>query len=143
MCYEMSDLARDSFTNGVWDRIWACYSSTSTYIAIRVALLKLLLFAVLCHLLLWWHKTTLGWFYNREKCGFNNVGSFSPQKGWLNLPRAVVVSPKKVVLSSVRKSRHKTIRGGSNGGFIPHLGVVLCPEPPLGASLPPHLGMCT
>ena len=31
----------------------------------------LLCFAVPCHFLLWWHKTTLGWFYHPEGGGFN------------------------------------------------------------------------
>ena len=51
---------------------------------------RLLWFAVLCHLLLWWHKTTLGWFYHPER------GGFIPQKGWLYPPKRVVLSPLKV-----------------------------------------------
>ena len=38
--------------------VWVCYSSSLTCIIFVAALLRLLLFAVLCHLLLWWHKTT-------------------------------------------------------------------------------------
>ena len=63
MCYRMSDLVGHNFTNGVRDRIsdmvWVYYSSSSTCIAFVAALLRLLLFGVLCHLLLWWDKTTL------------------------------------------------------------------------------------
>ena len=75
--------------------VWVCYSSSSTCIAFVAALLRLLLFAVLCHLLLWWHKTTPGWFYHREGDGFNTGGGFIPQKGWLYPPKGVVLSPPK------------------------------------------------
>ena len=73
--------------------VWACYSSSSTCIAFVAALLRLLLFAVLCHLWLWWHKTTLGWIYHPEGGGFNKGGGFIPQKGWLYPPKGVVLSP--------------------------------------------------
>ena len=66
MCFRMCDLVGDNFTNGVWDGIsdmvWVCYSFSSTCLAFVPASLRLLLFAVLCHLLLWGHKTTPGWF---------------------------------------------------------------------------------
>ena len=95
------------------DMVWASYSSSSTCIAFVAALLGLLLFAVLCHLLLWWHKTTLGWFYHPEGGGFNKEGGFLPPKGWFY----------------PLKSGHKTTRGGFKVGFMPHLGVVLCLGP--------------
>ena len=50
---------------------WACYSSSLIFIAFVEGLLRLLLLAVLCHLLLWWHKTTQGWFYHPEGGGFD------------------------------------------------------------------------
>ena len=93
MCYRMCDLAGDNFTNGVQDGIsdmvWVCYSSSSTCLAFLATLLRLLLFAVLCHLLLWGHKTTLGWSYHPQG------GGFIPQKGWLYTPQWVVLSPKR------------------------------------------------
>ena len=64
---------------------WACYSSSSICIALAAALLRLLLFHVLCHLLLWWHETTPG--------GFGKGGGFIPQKGWLYPPKGVALSP--------------------------------------------------
>ena len=73
-----------------------CYSSSPTCLAFVAALLRLLLFAVLCHLLLWGHKTTPGWFYHPEGGGFNKGGGFIPQKGWLYSPKGVVLSPLKV-----------------------------------------------
>ena len=54
--------------------VWVCYSSSSTCLAFVAALLRLFFFAVLCHLLLWGHKTTPGWFYH---------------------PKGVVLSPKR------------------------------------------------
>ena len=57
--------------------VWVCYSSSSTCLAFVAALLRLLLFAVLCHLLLWVHKTTVRWFYHPEGGGYNKGG------GWL------------------------------------------------------------
>ena len=101
--------------------VWVCYSSSPTCLAFVAALLKLLLFAVLCHLLLWGHNTT--------------PGRFTP-KGVV-LTRGVVYSPKGVVVSPKRgdftplKSGHKTTQGGFKGRFIPNLGVVLCPGLPL------------
>ena len=66
MFYRMSDLAGANFTNEVSDQIsdmvWAHYSSSLTCIAFVAALLRLLFFVVLFHLLFWWHKTTPGWF---------------------------------------------------------------------------------
>ena len=67
--------------------VWACYSSSLTCMAFVAALLRLLLFAVLCHLLLWWHKTTSGWSYHPEEGGCNKGGGFIPQKGWLYPPK--------------------------------------------------------
>ena len=69
--------------------VWVRYSSSSTCLAFAVALLRLLLFAVLCHLLLWGHKTTLGWIYHPEG------GGFIPQKGWFYPPKRVVFPPLK------------------------------------------------
>ena len=57
------------------------------------------MFAVLCHLLLWWHKTSLGWLNHPEGGGFNKGGGCIPPK-----------------------SRHKTSRAGFKGGFVPHFG---------------------
>ena len=68
--------------------VWVCYLSSSTCIAFVAALLRLLLFAVLCHLLLWWHKTTAGWFYPPEG------GCFITPKGVV-LTRGVVLFPKR------------------------------------------------
>ena len=69
--------------------VWVCYASGSTCLAFVAALLRLLLFAVLCHLLLWGHKTTPGWFYHPEGGGFNKGvflfpkrGGCIPPKGW-------------------------------------------------------------
>ena len=62
----------------------------------RLLWCRLLWFAVLCHLLLWWHKTTPGWLYHPEGGGFNKGGGFIPQKGWLYPPKGVVLSPLKV-----------------------------------------------
>ena len=76
--------------------VWVSYSSSSTCLAFVAALLRLLLFAVLCHLLLWGHKTTPGWFYHSEGGGFNKGGGFIPQKGWFYPPKGVVLSPLKV-----------------------------------------------
>ena len=80
--------------------VWACYSSSSTCIAFVAALLRLLLFAVLCHLLLWWHETIPGWFHHPEGVSFNKGGGCIPQrggyippKGWLYPPKGVVLSP--------------------------------------------------
>ena len=82
MCYGMSDLPGDYFANegrgGISDMGWVCYSSSSTCIAFVLALLRLLLFAVLCHLLLWRHKTTPGSFYHPKGAGFNKGGGFIP-----------------------------------------------------------------
>ena len=75
--------------------VCVCYSSSSTCLAFVAALLRLLLFAVLCHLLLWGHKTTPGWFYHPEGGAFNKGGGFIPQKGWLYPPKGVVVSPQR------------------------------------------------
>ena len=86
-------------------------------------------FAVSCHFLLWWHKTSLGWFYHPEGGGFNKGGGFIPHKGWLYPPKVVVLSPKKGGFIP-HKSGDKTSRGGFKGGFNPHLGVVLCRGPP-------------
>ena len=108
---------------------WACYSSSSTCIAFVATLLRLLLFAVLSHLVLCWHKTTPGWFYRPEGGGFNKGGGFIPPKGWLYPPKGVVLSPEKGGFIPL-KSGHKTTRGG----FIPHLGVFLCPGPGANAS---------
>ena len=64
--------------------VWVCYSSSLTCVPFVAALLRLLLFVVLCHLLLWWHKTTPGWFYLPEGRVFNRGGGGCiPQKGWL------------------------------------------------------------
>ena len=73
--------------------VWVCYSSSSTCLASMAALLKLLLFAVLCHLLLSGHKTTLGWFYHPEGGGFNKRGGFIPQKGWCIPPKGWFYTP--------------------------------------------------
>ena len=87
---------------------------------------RLLWFAVLCHLLLWWHKGTLVLFYHPKGGGFIKTGGFVPQKRWL-YPPVVLSPPKGGVIPP--KSGHKNTQGGFQGGFIPHLGVVLCPEP--------------
>ena len=55
-------------------------------------------------------------------------GGFIPHKGWLYPPKGVVLSPKRGGFIP-HKSGNKTTRGGFKGGFIPHLGVVLCPGP--------------
>ena len=65
--------------------VWACYSSSSTCIAFVAALLRLLLFVVLCHLLLWGIKPLWG--------GFNKRGGFIPQTEWLYPPKGVFLSP--------------------------------------------------
>ena len=92
--------------------VWVCYSSSSTCLAFVAALLRLLLFAVLCHLLLWGHKTT------PKGVVLTRGGGFIPQKGFIPF-----------------KSGHETTRGGFKGGFMPHLGVVLCPGPSASLSL--------
>ena len=103
----MSDVAGANFTNGVWDQIcdmvWARYSSSSTCIAFVAALLRLLLFAVLFHLLFWWHKTAPGWFITPKGVGlikgvvlFPKRGGCIPPKGWFCLPKRVVLSPPKM-----------------------------------------------
>ena len=62
--------------------VWARYSFSSTCIAFVAALVRLLLFAVLFHLLLWWHK--------------NHPGVvLSTRRGWLYPPKGVVVSPER------------------------------------------------
>ena len=63
---------------------WVSYSSSSICIAFVGALLRLLLFAVSCHLLLWWHcqrKTATGWIYHLEEGAFNKGGGLIPRKG--------------------------------------------------------------
>ena len=55
-------------------------------------------------------------------------GGFIPHKGWLYPPKGVVLSPQRGGFIP-HKSGNKTTRGGFKGGFIPHLGVVLCPGP--------------
>ena len=55
-------------------------------------------------------------------------GGFIPHKGWFYPPKGVVLSLKRGG-SIPPKSGHETTRGGFKGGFIPHLGVVLCPGP--------------
>ena len=104
MCERMSDLAGDNFTNGVRDRIsdmvWVCYSSSSTCIAFVASLLRLLLFALLCHFLLGGIKPPRGGFITRK---------------WVVLTRGVVLFPK---------------RGGCippKGFFYPPKGVVYAP----------------
>ena len=96
--------------------VWVCYSSSSTYIAFVAALLRLLLFAVLCPLLLWWQKSTPGWFYHPDWGGLNKEGGFIPQKGWLYPPKGVVFSPERRGFILL-KSGHKKTRGGFKGGF--------------------------
>ena len=87
MCYRVSDLAGDNFTNGVrdWisDMVWVCYSSSSTCLVFVAALLGLLSLAVLCHLLLWAHITPKGVV-------------LSPQRGSFYSPKGVVSSFLKV-----------------------------------------------
>ena len=125
MCYRMSDLAGDNFTNGVRDGISdmvrVCYSSSSTCIAFVAALLRLLFFAVLCHLLLWWHKTTPGWLYHPKGCGLIKGGGFIPRKGWLYPPKGVVLPPKRVVLSpeKVGITPPRVVYPPIGGGFMP------------------------
>ena len=63
---------------------------------LRLVWFRLLWFAVLCHLLLLWHKTTLWWFYHPKGGGFNKGGVFIPQNGWLYPPKGVVLSTLKV-----------------------------------------------
>ena len=79
--------------------VWVCYSSSLTCTAFVVALLGRLL---LCHVSLWWHKTTPGWFYHPKG------GDFIPQKQWFYHPKAVVLfflkvgmEPSRVVLSPI------------------------------------------
>ena len=107
--------------------VWVCYSSSLTCFAFLAALLRLLLFAVLCHLLLWGYKTTSGWYYHPEGGGFTKGGGFILQKGWLYPPKGVVLSPKRGGFSPPKKSGHETTQGGFKRGFILHLGVALCP----------------
>ena len=99
--------------------VWVRYSSGSTCITFVAALLRLLLFAVFFHLLLWWHKTTPAWSYHPKG------GAFIPPKGWLYPPKGVVLSPERGGIIPL-KSGHKTTRGGC----IPHSVVILCPGPP-------------
>ena len=75
MCYTMSDLIGDNYTNGVSDQksdmVKACYSCSWASTAFAAALLRLLLFALWCHLLVWWRRTILGWFYEVKGAGFD------------------------------------------------------------------------
>ena len=102
---------RADFTHGL-----GCYSSSSTCIAFVASLLRLLLFVVLCHLLLWWHKTPPGGFITPK-----GVVLTRPQQGWLYLPKGAVLSPKRGGFICL-KSGHITTQGGSKGGFLPHFG---------------------
>ena len=74
--------------------VWACYSSSSTCIDFVAALLRLLLFAVLCHLLLWWHKTTPGGFITPKGVVlFLKRDGYIPPKGWFYLLKGVFLPP--------------------------------------------------
>ena len=55
-------------------------------------------------------------------------GGVYPHMGWLYPSNVVVLSPKRGGFIP-HKNGHKTTQGGFKGGFIPHLGVVLCPGP--------------
>ena len=72
--------------------VWARYSSSSTCIAFVASLLRLLLFAVLFHLLLWWLKITPGGVYHPKGGDSNKGGGLIPQKGWLHPPKGVLSS---------------------------------------------------
>ena len=105
--------------------VWVCYSSSSTCIAFVVALLRLLLFAVLCHWLHWWHKTT-------------PRVVLSPPRGWFYSPKGVGVSPQRGGFIPL-KSGHQPTRGGFKGGFIPpHLEVFMPGTTNLSAPTNPH-----
>ena len=73
-------------------------------------------------------KPPWGGFITPKGVVLTRVGGFISHEGWLYAPKGVFLSPKRGGFIP-HKSGHKTTRGGFKGGFIPHLGVVLCPGP--------------
>ena len=71
-------------------------------------------------------KPPWGGFITPKGVVLSTGGRFIPHKGWFYPPKGVVLSPKRGGFSP-HKTGHKNTRGGFKGGFIPHLGVVLCP----------------